>query len=52
MRKTARYEMPHMIDTPFTNRLCHVPIVIREKKHSMVPFKDQMSAVYEYQAAS
>lgn len=39
-------------DAVLTNRLCQVPMVMREKKHSMVPLSDQMSAVYEYHAVS
>jgi molybdate-binding protein len=45
VRKTAVYEITEMIETVLTNTLCHVPIVIREKKHSIVPLRDQMSAV-------
>lgn len=52
VRKTAIYDRPLAIDTPFTNMLCHVPMVIREKKHNMVPLRLQMSAVYEYHAVS
>lgn len=52
VKKTAMYEIPQSHDAVLTKVLCHVPMVIRVKKHSIVPLRDHSNAVYEYQAVS